>query len=220
MTQKLMINILTDKTSWMNLYDKKLINLLSSKGHNINIVYSKHDLKEADISFLLSCFEIIGTEFLKLSKHNIVVHASDLPKGKGWSPSSWQILAGQNDIPISLFEATDAVDAGDIYIKDKISLQGHELIDEWQDILGNKIVSMCCQFIDNYPSILNQKVKQSGAESFYRRRTPKDSQLDINKSIKEQFNLFRIVDNNKYPAYFDFNGHRYILKIFEDKNDK
>ena len=119
-----------------------------------------------------------------------------------------------------MFEATDAVDAGDIYIKDKISLQGHELIDEWQDILGNKIVSMCCQFIDNYPSILNQKVKQNGAESFYRRRTPKDSQLDINKSIKEQFNLFRIVDNNKYPAYFDFNGHRYILKIFEDKNDK
>ena len=218
MSQNFVINILTDKTSWMNRYDKKLKDILSSKGHIINIVYSKYSLKEADISFLLSCFEIIDKEFLKLSKHNIVVHASDLPKGKGWSPSSWQILEGQNDIPISLFEATNEIDAGDIYIKDKISLQGYELIDKWQDILGNKIVSMCCNFVDNYPSILNQKTKQNGEESFYRRRSPKDSQLDINKSIKEQFNLFRIVDNNKYPAYFDFNGHRYILKIFEEKN--
>ena len=41
----------------------------------------------------------------------------------------------------------------------------------------------------------------------------------INKTIKEQFNLLRIVDNNYYPAFFEYNGYRYkiqINKVIED----
>jgi sialic acid synthase SpsE len=37
--------------------------------------------------------------------------------------------------------------------------------------------------------------------------------LDIDKTIQEQFNLLRIVDNEKYPAFFDFADHRYVLRI-------
>ena len=63
-------------------------------------------------------------------------------------------------------------------------------------------------------------MEQSGEESFYPRRLPKDSELDINKSIDEQFNLFRIVDNDKYPAFFIKNGKKYVLKIYEESADK
>jgi len=58
---------------------------------------------------------------------------------------------------------------------------------------------------------------QSGVESFYPKRTPKDSNLDINKTIKEQFNLLRIVNNEEFPAFFEIDGHRYALKIELDK---
>jgi methionyl-tRNA formyltransferase len=51
-------------------------------------------------------------------------------------------------------------------------------------------------------------------------RTSKDSKLNMNKTIKNQFNLLRIVDNERYPAYFIYNNKKYILKIYEDKNDK
>ena len=54
---------------------------------------------------------------------------------------------------------------------------------------------------------------QRGEETFYKKRTPKDSELDINKTIKEQFNLLRIVDNEKYPAFFKFKNKIYTLKI-------
>ena len=72
---------------------------------------------------------------------------------------------------------------------------------------------MCLDFVKNYETI--NPHKQTGDESVYPRRTPKDSELDINKTIKEQFNLLRIVDNEKYPAFFEIGGKRYEIKIKE-----
>ena len=76
---------------------------------------------------------------------------------------------------------------------------------------------MCLNFIENYNKLLPQK--QEGKETIYPRRRPKDSELDITKTIEEQFNLLRIVDNEKYPAFFNIDGKEYILKIYPKKNE-
>ncbi len=207
----LKIQILTDTSSWMNKYNYELQKKLETIGHCVNLIHKKDELTNGDIAFFLSCFEIIPQENLALNKHNIVVHASNLPEGKGWSPMSWQILEGKNEIAVTLFEAIEKMDSGDWYIKDKLILNGTELISEWQEKLGNKIVSMCIEYVKNYETIPPKK--QQGTESIYPKRTPKNSELDINKTIKEQFNLLRIVDNEKYPAYFEIGGEKYILKI-------
>jgi len=55
----------------------------------------------------------------------------------------------------------------------------------------------------------------AGSETFYERRRPKDSELDVSKSIADQFNLLRVVDNERYPAFFYHNGKKFILKIYE-----
>lgn len=211
MAKKLKITILTDKTSWMNKFNIDLKQKLVKLGHNVCFINSKDELRQGDVAFFLSCFEIIKEEKLLLNKNNIVVHASKLPEGKGWSPMSWQILEGKNKIPITLFEATEKVDAGDIYIQDEIYLNGTELIEEWQEILGNKIVEICLEYVKKRDSLAGKK--QEGKESFYSKRTPNNSALDINKTIKEQFNLLRIVHNEHYPAYFEIHGQKYKLKI-------
>lgn len=51
-----------------------------------------------------------------------------------------------------------------------------------------------------------------GKESFYPKRSPKDSELDINKSLNEQFNLLRIASNEDFPAFFYKDGKKFILK--------
>jgi len=218
MANKLTITILTDKSSWMNKYDRDLESRLLNDGHIVRCAMSRDELANGDIAFLLSCFEIIHPEFLKRNRHNIVVHASALPKGKGWSPTTWQILEGICDIPLTLFEATANVDAGQIYQRDMIHLDGFELIDDWQAKLGKKIVEMCYSFVKNLANGEVLGEEQRGDESFYRRRKFEDSRLDINKTISEQFNLLRVVDNEKYPAHFDMGGHRYTLKIYRDDN--
>jgi len=211
MLEKLKITILTDKTSWMNKYNMDLAQKLEELGHCIKLINSKNKLHFGNIAFFLSCFEIIDNDKLKLHKNNIVVHASKLPQGKGWSPMSWQILECENIIPLTLFEANEKVDAGNIYVQDEIILNGTELIDEWQNVLGEKIVEMCIFYVCNYKNI--QPQNQVGEETFYKKRTPGDSELDANKTIKEQFNLLRIVDNENYPAFFEINNQKYKLKI-------
>ena len=56
---------------------------------------------------------------------------------------------------------------------------------------------------------------QEGVATYYERRTPKDSELDINRSIKDQFNLLRIVDNERYPAFFYIGDKKYKISIEE-----
>jgi methionyl-tRNA formyltransferase len=207
----LKITILTDKNSWMVHYSTRLAADLRKNGHSVSIVHDKKEMVGGDIVFLLSCFQLIQKEYLALYTHNIVVHASDLPNGKGWSPMTWQILDGKNVIPLTLFEAVEQMDAGNFYLKDEITLHGSELIDELRDKLGKKIAEMCLLFVGCAEYMKGKE--QEGKSTFYRRRTPADSELDINRTINEQFNLLRVADNDRYPAFFIKNGVKYILSI-------
>lgn len=213
----MVINIVVDNPkSWMNPYAKRLAADLKSR-HTVFFVRDSKKVKTGDCAFYLSCEKIVPKDVLARNRHNIVVHESALPNGKGWSPLTWQILAGKNEIPITLFEAEERVDSGPIYLQEKMKFDGHELIDELHQVQGEATIRLVKIFLKKY-SMINGK-KQTGKESFYPRRTAKDSQLDIRKSIAEQFNLLRVADNEKYPAFFDYRGHRYILKIYKSKED-
>lgn len=210
------VAVLTSKESSFVPFAQKFVGNLRGKGCQAELFHNHEDIEEKfQIVFMLSYFNIVEGAFLKKHKHNLVVHDSQLPQGKGWAPLFWQILEGENKIPAVLFEATEDVDAGDIYISDHITLQGDELHDEIRELQARKSVKMCMKFLENYDNL--KPVNQSGKETFYARRTPKDSQLDVNKSIAEQFNLLRIASNEDYPAFFHHKGGKYILKIFKDE---
>lgn len=49
--------------------------------------------------------------------------------------------------------------------------------------------------------------------SHCRRCRPADSQLDPERSLAEQFNLLRVVVNQRYSAFFDWHGRRYVLQV-------
>lgn len=209
---KLKITILADnKESWMNDYIPKLIKLIEKKGHTVVFCSEHSEIPKGDIAFFLSCGKIVSSETRNKNTHNLVAHASAVPEGKGWSPITWQVLEGKNEIPLSLFEAVDKVDAGPVYFREIIKLEGYELIDEIREKLAEKISDLVLKFIDAYPSV--KGINQTGKESFYRKRTSEDSELNIEKSLKEQFNLLRVADNEHYPAFFNYRGRKYILKI-------
>ena len=203
--------LVDDPDSWMTPFAKKIVKKLNEKGYESLFINSLKSNHKGDILFLLSCKNIINN--FSNFNHNIVIHASDLPKGRGWSPLTWQILEGQNEIPITLFEASRDVDAGDLYFKDKIFLDGNELIEEIRSKLAKKIEIMIFRFLSNKRI---KPVSQIGHPTFYVRRTPKDAQLDVNKTIAEQFNLLRVCDNLRYPAYFEYMNQKYIIKIFKN----
>ena len=75
--------------------------------HQISLVRSKHELIGGDILFLISCSELIDKQDREKFKKTLVIHASDLPKGRGWSPHIWEIIHGADEITLSLLEAVD-----------------------------------------------------------------------------------------------------------------
>jgi methionyl-tRNA formyltransferase len=204
------VQILVDNpNSWIVPYAEKLIKELILRKINCPMIHRHEDIEPGDILILLSCEQILKK--MNLNRYNLVVHESDLPEGKGWSPVTWQILEGKNLIPIVLFEAAEKVDAGQIYLKDYLSFEGHELIDEIRQKQGNKTVELILKFIDQYPNIKGSE--QKGNSTYYPRRKPQDSELQIDKTIFEQFNLLRVCDNDRYPAYFIKDGVKYKIKI-------
>ncbi len=207
------ITILNDNPkSWILPYINKLKDELNH--HDINIIHNIKNIKNGDIMFILSCEKIISQKNLEFHKNNIVVHPSKLPYGKGWSPLAWQILEGKNEIPVSLFEASKELDAGDIYIMKYINLEGHELNNEIKHKQGLITIEMIKEYLINYNKVVG--APQTGKGTFYDRRTRGHSELDIKKSLEEQFNLLRVVDNERYPAHFYLNNKKYILKIYKD----
>ena len=207
------IAILTTPNQWFVSYAKELQN----KIQNSKLFFDHKDIEESyDIVFILSYHKIIEKEYLEKNKHNIVIHASALPQGKGWAPMFWQVLEDKKSIPFSMFEVDEGVDSGDIYMQKDLYLTGYELNDELREKQASHAIDMCLEFLENYEKYKTPQ-KQQGDETFYKKRTAKDSKLDIDKTIKEQFNLLRIVDNENYPAFFELDGNRYVLKIELDK---
>lgn len=204
------IQLYVDSTeSWMYPYAKRILNNLIERGHDARIVYKDSIIEKGDILFLLACSRLFKQ--LDLNTHTLVVHSSFLPEGRGWSPMTWQVLQGKSVIPNTLFEATPGVDEGEIYLQNTFELSGYELLDELKAKQGNAIVELIDEYISNYLELI--PTKQEGTPTYYPKRLPRDSKLDINKTIKEQFNLLRVCDNRNYPAFFEIGEHKYLVKI-------
>ena len=65
---------------------------------------------------------------------------------------------------------------------------------------ANKFLKIIKKFLIKYPNV--KSVNQVGKGSFNKKRGPESSELNINKTIKEQFNHLRINDNEIYPSFF------------------
>jgi len=207
------LDVLIDNPkSWMWQYVESLENILEKYGEHMRFFKSVNEIEHGDVMFVLSCDRILKKQDLQKHKNNIVIHESDLPKGKGWSPLSYQVEQGINKIPVTLFEATIKLDSGDWYIKDFIELDGTELVDNIRKKQAEKTFDIIVQYLQGYPM---KPYRQCCDENFYEKRTSQNQELNINKTIKDQFNKLRVSDNQMYPAHFSYRGKKYILKIEE-----
>lgn len=167
---------------------------------------------KGDMLFLVSCHEIVSKEIRGRFRHVLVVHASDLPEGRGWSPMVWQILEGRHDIVVTLLEAADKVDSGRVWKKVSFAVEPHELLPEINQKLFDVELALMDFAIQNMDTVLPVSQEESQA-SYYPRRGPEDSRLLPERTIASQFDLLRIADEYRYPCFFDYRGYRYKLTI-------
>ena len=212
MKKKYKVTFLLDRTNqwfekYLEGYNFKL------KRYNFTITKNPKIIKNQDIVFPLNYTKILSEVFLKKNKLTLIVHSSKLPKDKGFAPAQYQILKNKKKIYVSLIKAIKKVDSGPIYLQDYFLLNGTELFDEIRHKQGLAIIKIITKFLVKYPKV--KMINQIGKGNFNRRLYPNNSELDINKSIKSQFNHMRINDNKLYPSFFKHKNCEYILKIYK-----
>ncbi len=208
------LQVLTSPNSWFYINYKKI-----SKPYRKyvfgKIITSHKKINKNSITVIVSYYKIIPNKYLLRSKHNLVVHESSLPKGKGFSPLFWQIINGKKNIIFSLFECASKADAGKIYFKKKINFPSSMLYEEIKEKQMNSAFELIHRFVKKYLKKKNIKAyNQKGMSTYYKRIDSAMGKIDVDKSIKSQFNILRTRDNQKFPAYFYYQNKKYILKIY------
>ncbi len=188
--------------SWMNLQQDT---------HNINLLHKKSQLSNGDILFLISCSEIIDKTDRSKFKVTLILHASDLPKGRGWSPHIWEIINGADHITLSLLEAEDILDSGNIWFKRQIPISKDALWDEINNLLFTAEIDLIDSAVKYFGNLAPEPQIGQEKATYYPKRTPRESKINPYKTIAEQFNQIRICDPNRFPAFFELHGKKYKI---------
>jgi methionyl-tRNA formyltransferase len=183
--------------------------------HEISIVRRKGDATGGDLLFLISCHEIISATDRNKYRKTLVIHASDLPYGRGWSPHIWQLVQGATEITLSLLEAEDLVDSGAIWMKEKLVIPKSALWNEINQIIFDGELTLMTFAVKNFNVVKSVPQSNDVEATYFSKRTPAMSEIDPKKSIVEQFDLIRVCDPVRYPATFHYLGRKYKIKLEE-----
>ena len=179
--------------------------------HSVSIIRSPKQVTNGDLLFLVSCNVLVDRAATERFKHALVLHASDLPKGRGWSPHIWELLNGADCITVSLLDAAAAIDCGDIYKKITVDIPRSALWDEINDLIFSTEIQLIEFAIKNFENLKKYPQNSDTEVTYYPKRNPKDSEIDPNKPISEQFDLIRACDPNRFPARFYHRGEAYKI---------
>lgn len=193
----------------------------------VNIIESKEEFDKkicnygtAEIDVIIFCgWSWIITKDV-LNKHLCVgIHPSDLPLYRGGSPLQHQIMEGLISTNISLMTLSEGkVDAGDIWGKEYMSLQG----DSMQAIfvhLTDSSIKLLERFFENFGTIKPRRQNLSEG-SYYVRRKPEES--EITREMLQSYSTRQLYDfiralTDPYPNAFirDEAGNKLLIKAVE-----
>lgn len=181
--------------------------------HSVRLIHDKSELAYGDILYLVSCSQLIGQEDRARYAHVLVLHASNLPEGRGWSPYIWEILAGKEDLTLSLLTAEEGVDTGAIWAKRRFLVPKHALYDEINDLLFQAELDLMDLGIEMAAAGEAPVPQTAQAGNYYPRRTPEDSRLDPTRPLADLFDQIRVTDPDRFPAFFEMHGNTYEISL-------
>jgi len=131
----------------------------------------------------------------------VCFHMTDLPYGRGGSPLQNLIVAGHSETRLSVLKMTEQLDAGPIYFKLPLTLDGSA-----ENIL-RRCSALCFDAIDVLVKTNPIPQPQQGKPTFFERRTPQQSLMKDVDSLQQFYDHVRMLDAEGYPkAFIQLNG--------------
>lgn len=193
-------------------YPEQEIVLITEKE---DLTYEKLKLIAPEFIFFPHWSWIIPKEIYE-NFNCIVFHMTDLPFGRGGSPLQNLLARGIYDTKVSAIKVMAGLDAGDVYIKEGLSIKegsADDILRKISDIVFNLMI----------PRFIEEKLEacpQRGEPVIFKRRTPEQSEIPEGLTQRQLYDFIRMLDGEGYPAAFRkvSNGKVYYRKARLENN--
>ena len=201
------------ETAWEPRYFADIKQLAHDRGHQFmearNVAHPKWDgfweNNSVDLILMVSWrYMVPASVFQRARLGAYVFHDSLLPKYRGFSPTVWSIRNGENTTGVTLFQAVEDLDAGDIVDQRPVTIGA---CDSVADVMERVTSSYLDIVSDNFSSLLSgnfEKSPQNHDEATYTCKwTPEDGLIDWNDTSKAIFDLIRAT-SKPYPGAYTY----------------
>ena len=134
----------------------------------------------------------------------VCFHMADVPYGRGGSPLQNLIIRGHNATKLTALRMTGEIDAGPVYFKTDLSLEGSA--EEIYFRANRQAATMIQQIVLDRP----QPSAQTGTPVIFKRRKPEESLIPPTESLDKLYDFIRMLDAEGYPrSFLEHAGFRY-----------
>jgi methionyl-tRNA formyltransferase len=193
-------NIILSEKEW----NRNLISTLEMEYKNTNwlLVNNKNDFNSGVLSkynidkIFIPHWSYIIPEAIYSNYECVVFHMTDLPYGRGGSPLQNLIVRGHTETKISALKVVKELDAGPIYLKRDLHLNGTA---EEIFIRANSIIEL--MILEITSKDIEPKAQEGDIVKFNRRKT-QDSNISDLEDLKKTYDYIRMLDAKGYPYAF------------------
>lgn len=169
--------------------------------------------KTFDFVFCINYPKIIPKKYIDSVKNGIYVfHSSDLPEGRGWAPIYHSILSNKKNHVLTMIKINEKVDRGEIIAKAYFKKREGENADSLREVDNIMTIKIIKKVIDDLLLFRLKGKKQTGRGSYCPKRSPSDSEVKAEDSLKKiHYHCLAVTD--EYPAFYYYKNKKYIIKI-------
>ena len=164
-----------------------------------------------DLMFVVSWrFMIPAYVYRRPKLGTFVFHDSLLPEYRGFSPTVWSIINGEDHTGVSVFEIADGVDEGDIVAQNCVHIGPDDTI----AVIIERVTQTYLDLLEhNFSNLMNgdaQRYPQDHSLATYTcKRLPEDNLINWSAPTESIYNLIRAV-TKPYPGAYTCLGGRKI----------
>lgn len=177
-------------------------------------------IQKYNADILLSCgFSfVISDEVINHFKYAINVHPTLLPKYRGYRSGPYILINGEKESGVTVHFLNEELDKGDIILQEKFDVSVFDTprsLKRKTDNCEKGVVLGALQMLEN-GKFNCTKQDERRASTYDYMRTPKDSEINWNKSLKSLYNQIRACDSEDYPAFFFVDGEKVCIKLWRE----
>lgn len=141
-----------------------------------------------------------------------VFHDSLLPTYRGFAPTVWALINGEDHTGVTLFEIAEDVDSGPIIDQERVPLAPNETIAEALEAVTQTYLTLLER---NLQALLagtaSRRLQDERLATYTCKRTPADNIIDWTAPTQRIYNLIRAVTHPYPGAYTTLEGQKLLI---------